>query len=167
MVQSMKIDFTFALRALTGILFASGVVSGARRQPPSPGASVFVQNCAFCHGRDAGGGEEGPDLTRSKLVAEDVGGDKIGPVVLNGRQEKGMPRFKLGDQEMKDLAAYIHAQKKLAESQKGGRRGVEVADLQTGNVEAGKTIFQWGREVRELPFANGRFGRRGVAAMRD
>src|SRR5271165_4550931 len=84
----------------------------------SAGQSKFVQNCAFCHGRDAGGGEEGPDLTRSKLVAEDVGGDKIGPVVLNGRQEKGMPRFKLGDQEIKDLATYIHTQKTLAESQK-------------------------------------------------
>ncbi len=65
----------------------------------------FIQNCAFCHGRDAGGGEEGPDLTRSKLVAEDVGGNKIGPVVLNGRQEKGMPRFQLAEQDIKDLVS--------------------------------------------------------------
>jgi cytochrome c oxidase cbb3-type subunit 3 len=137
----MKIAFTFALQAFTGIVFASSAVWATQGQPPSAGASVFVQNCAFCHGRDAGGGEEGPDLTRSKLVAEDVGGDKIGPVVLNGRQEKGMPRFKLGDQEIKDLAAYIHAQKTLAESQKGGRRGVEVADLQTGNADAGRRYF--------------------------
>jgi cytochrome c oxidase cbb3-type subunit 3 len=50
-------------------------------------------------------------------------------------------RFKLGEAELKDLAAYIHAQKKLAESQKGGRRGVDVADLQTGNAEAGKKYF--------------------------
>jgi len=130
----------------TGILFAFGsaTLSLAAQAPPvtaGPGESTFVQNCAFCHGRDAGGGEEGPDLTRSKLVAEDVAGDKIGPVVLNGRQEKGMPRFKLGDQDIKDLAVYIHGQKTLAESQKGGRRGVEVADLQTGNAEAGKQYF--------------------------
>ena len=45
------------------------------------GGSLFQQNCAFCHGRDAGGGETGPDLTRSKLVSADVGGDKIGDVV--------------------------------------------------------------------------------------
>src|SRR5271154_722609 len=25
------------------------------------GQSVFLQQCAFCHGRDAGGGETGPD----------------------------------------------------------------------------------------------------------
>src|ERR1700722_620674 len=55
------------------------------------GASFFKQNCSFCHGRDAGGGESGPDLTRSKLVATDVSGDKIGPVVTNGRPDKGMP----------------------------------------------------------------------------
>jgi cytochrome c oxidase cbb3-type subunit 3 len=105
------------------------------------GQALFFQNCAFCHGRDAAGGEEGPDLTRSKLVADDVNGDKIGPVILNGRQDKGMPRFKLGPQEVKDLATYIHNEKKLAETQKGGRRGVDVADLQTGNVEKGKTYF--------------------------
>ena len=34
------------------------------------GASTFQQSCAFCHGKDAGGGESGPDLTRSKLVFE-------------------------------------------------------------------------------------------------
>jgi cytochrome c oxidase cbb3-type subunit III len=137
----MKIPLTLALRAFAGIVLSGGALLAAPAAEPSNGQSLFLQNCAFCHGRDAGGGEDGPDLTRSKLVGQDVGGDKIGPVVLNGRQEKGMPRFKLGDQEVKDLVAFVHAQKKLAESQKGGRRGVEVADLQTGNVEAGKKYF--------------------------
>src|ERR1700678_3011207 len=67
-------------------------------QPYAPpviasGSALFQQHCAFCHGRDAGGGETGPDLTRSKLVTADVGGDKIGDVVLHGRPEKGMPAF--------------------------------------------------------------------------
>ncbi|MCU1234993.1 MAG: cytochrome c class, partial [Candidatus Solibacter sp.] len=30
------------------------------------GESLFLQQCAFCHGRDTGGGEDGPDLTRSR-----------------------------------------------------------------------------------------------------
>jgi cytochrome c oxidase cbb3-type subunit 3 len=137
----MQIPYTPALRAFACFLFAGAAALAAQTPQNSTGESLFAKNCAFCHGRDAGGGEEGPDLTRSKLVADDVGGDKIGPVVLNGRQEKGMPRFKLADQEVKDLAAYVHAEKKLAESQKGGRRGVDVADLQTGNAEAGKTYF--------------------------
>ncbi len=131
----MKILWLPALCALSGIVFAD------TPQDVKNGEGTFAQNCAFCHGRDAGGGEEGPDLTRSKLVAGDVNGDKIGPVVLNGRPEKGMPRFQLGEAQIKELAAFIHEQKRLAESQKGGRRGVEAADLQTGNAEAGKAYF--------------------------
>jgi mono/diheme cytochrome c family protein len=105
------------------------------------GHSLFQQNCAFCHGRDAGGGETGPDLTRSKLVSADVGGDKISEVVRNGRLEKKMPRFNFSDQELLGLAAFIHAQEAKALAQKGDRRGVDVSDLQTGNVEAGKQYF--------------------------
>ncbi len=150
----MKISFTLAALAFAGATLLTA--------QSGPGEATFVQNCAFCHGRDAGGGEEGPDLTRSKLVAEDVGGDKIGPVVLNGRQEKGMPRFKLADQEIKDLAAFIHAQKTLAESQKGGRRGVEVADLQTGNAEAGKQYFNGAGKCATCHSATGDFA--GIAS---
>src|SRR5262249_28543200 len=48
------------------------------------GKALFQRDCAFCHGRDAMGGETGPDLTRSRLVASDVGGDKVRGVILNG-----------------------------------------------------------------------------------
>lgn len=105
------------------------------------GASLFQQNCAFCHGRDAGGGETGPDLTRSTLVGADVRGDKIGPVVRNGRPEKGMPPFGLPERDIASLVAFIHSQKAKVDAHPGGRRGVDVSDLQTGNVEAGKRYF--------------------------
>jgi cytochrome c oxidase cbb3-type subunit III len=42
---------------------------------------------------------------------------------------------------MASLAAYIHTQKTIADSQTGGRKGVDVADLQTGDAEAGKRYF--------------------------
>jgi cytochrome c oxidase cbb3-type subunit III len=105
------------------------------------GKALFSQNCAFCHGRDGGGGESGPDLMDSDLVASDVGGTKIGGVVRNGRPENGMPAFKLPPQEIAELAAFLHAQKKKSDEHPGGRRGVSVGDLQTGNVEAGKQYF--------------------------
>jgi cytochrome c oxidase cbb3-type subunit III len=113
---------------------------------PSPalverGKSLFRQNCAFCHGRDAGGGETGPDLMGSDLVSSDVRGNKIGVVVRNGRPGSGMPAFRLSPQEIAGLAAFLHAQKKKSELHPGGRRGVAVSDLQTGNVEAGKQYF--------------------------
>jgi cytochrome c oxidase cbb3-type subunit 3 len=103
------------------------------------GETLFVQHCGFCHGRDAGGGEDGPDLTRSKLVADDVSGSLIGPVVRNGRNN--MPRFNVTDQELASLSAFIHTQKNLADTQTGGRKGVDTADLMTGNIEKGREYF--------------------------
>src|SRR5258708_1523137 len=55
--------------------FLSGLLATlGSAQSPAPSSALFVQRCAFCHGRDAGGGETGPDLTRSKMVADDTGG---------------------------------------------------------------------------------------------
>jgi cytochrome c oxidase cbb3-type subunit 3 len=109
------------------------------------GRAVFRQNCSFCHGRDAAGGENGPDLTRSTLVISDVNGDKIAPVVRNGRPTRGMPHFELSDDDIHGLVAFIHTQRTnlLAgnASHPGGRKGVDPSDLQTGNAEAGKQYF--------------------------
>ncbi len=111
------------------------------------GSALFRKDCSFCHGRDAGGGESGPDLTRSKLVTADVDGDKIGPVVRNGRPDKGMPPFDRSDQQITSLAAFIHTQQNDALANgggrgSGGRKGVDSSDLQTGNAEAGKQYFE-------------------------
>ena len=129
------------LRYHAAFVLIAGCAFAQATAPADAGQSAFVQQCAFCHGRDAGGGEDGPDLTRSKLVGEDVAGDKIGPIVRNGRPQNGMPRFTVSDQELAALVAYIHAQKKLAESVNGQRKGVDASDLQTGNAEAGRQYF--------------------------
>jgi cytochrome c oxidase cbb3-type subunit 3 len=103
------------------------------------GDALFQQNCSFCHGRNAGGGAGGTDLRGSKLVTEDVDGDKIGAVVRSGRPEKGMPHFDFSDQQIASLMAFIHTQQNNALT--WGRRSVDVSDLQTGNVEAGRQYF--------------------------
>lgn len=105
------------------------------------GQPIFVSQCGFCHGRDGMGGESGPDLTRAALVAQDVRGDKIGPAIRNGRVDKGMPAFNLNDGDLAAVVAFIHDQKDKSASLTGGRRGVDVADLQTGNAEAGRSYF--------------------------
>lgn len=126
--------------------------AGVKQDVPAPpktyppdlvqkGAAIFRQDCSFCHGRSAGGGESGPDLTRSKLVTADVDGDKIGPVVRNGRPDKGMPPFDRSDEQIESLVAFIHTQQTKALTRTGGRKGVDPEDLQTGNVEAGKQYF--------------------------
>ena len=106
------------------------------------GGTLFLQNCAFCHGKDASGGESGPDLTRSKVVSGDKEGEGIGQVVRNGRLDKGMPRFNLGDSEILSLVGFIHSQQDKAMSQSGNRKGVDESDLHTGNAEAGKKYFE-------------------------
>lgn len=105
------------------------------------GQTRFAAQCGFCHGRDAAGGESGSDLTRSALVAEDVRGDRIGPAVRQGRPEKGMPAFNLNQTELAALVAFIHDAKARAESASGGRRSVDVEDLQTGNADDGRRYF--------------------------
>jgi cytochrome c oxidase cbb3-type subunit 3 len=105
------------------------------------GQPIFSAQCGFCHGRDTMGGETGPDLTRAALVAADVRGDKIAPMVRNGRVDKGMPGFSLSDADMAAVVAFIHDAKAKAESLTGGRRAVDLVDLQTGNAEAGRTYF--------------------------
>jgi cytochrome c oxidase cbb3-type subunit 3 len=105
------------------------------------GETRFVGQCGFCHGRDAGGGESGPDLIRSTLVAEDVRGDKIGPVIRQGRPDKGMPGSNLSDTDIAAIVAFIHDAKAKAAAEGGGRRSVAVEDLQTGNAEAGRRYF--------------------------
>ena len=105
------------------------------------GGALFLQNCAFCHGRDAMGGETGPDLTQSKLVLSDKTGEKIATVVREGRPDNKMPSFNFSSQEIGSLVAFIHGRVASAEAHKGSRRGVSVADLQTGNVAAGKAYF--------------------------
>jgi cytochrome c oxidase cbb3-type subunit 3 len=74
-------------------------------------------------------------------VGEDKGGDKIGPVVRNGRPATGMPSFTVSDSELASLVAFIHTERTIAESQNGQRKGVDTSDLRTGNVEAGKQYF--------------------------
>ena len=83
----------------------------------------------------------GPDLTRSVLVAQDSHGDKIGPLVRAGRVNKGMPAFDVSDAEIEAMVAFIHDQKTKGEAVGGGRRSVDVSDLQTGNAEAGQKYF--------------------------
>jgi len=149
---------TVALCALSCLVAAQGrggqAPSPASQRPPqtaSPqtypaeqiqaGQGRFASQCGFCHGRDAAGGETGPDLTRSELVAADLRGDKISPVVRNGVPQKGMPGFDLSAADLEAIIAFIHDQKAKADTLGGGRRSVDVADLQTGNAEEGRKYF--------------------------
>jgi len=102
----------------------------------------FGAQCGFCHGKDASGGESGPDLTRSELVSQDLQGDKLGPMIRTGRPNAGMPAFNtLTADEMKVVVAFLHSQMDKFAELGGGRRSVEPSDLATGNANAGREYF--------------------------
>jgi len=110
------------------------------RPPDDPaavarGKQVFSVNCAFCHGSDGRGGEGGPNLLRSPIVLNDKKGEIIAAVVLNGRVEKGMPKFNLPMDNIADVAAYIHSIKVGAASNFTPRM------VLVGNAAAGKAYF--------------------------
>lgn len=105
------------------------------------GKTLFQQQCAFCHGRDASGGETGPSLVDSELVKRDKTGAAIAAVIHNGRPEKGMPKFDLSETALAGVVAFIFNQQ-ASSATNGKRRGVLPSDLRTGNAALGKRYFE-------------------------
>src|SRR5229473_8437227 len=104
------------------------------------GRKQFQQSCGFCHGPDATGAR-GPDLVRSPLVAHDVKGDKIGEVIRLGRPDKGMPPMPMTDEQVADIAAFLHARSTEALESGSVPKSYPVEKLLTGNPEMGKAYF--------------------------
>jgi cytochrome c oxidase cbb3-type subunit 3 len=130
-------------------VIASGVAiapSRAQQKPSSDSAAIergrkqFGESCGFCHGADATGAR-GPDLVRSELVAHDVKGDKIGDVILHGRPDKGMPPQTLTEQQVSDIAAFLHARMIESIESSGVPSAYPIEKLLTGNAGAGKAFF--------------------------
>jgi cytochrome c oxidase cbb3-type subunit 3 len=118
--------------------------SQAQAEAAERGRKQFLQACASCHGADATGGRA-PGLIRSSLVRRDKNGDLIGPLVMAGRPDRGMPGFPLGEAQMADLAAFLHAQIALFDlhtrTPGGYPDDIPAERLATGTVEAGKAYF--------------------------
>lgn len=101
------------------------------------GEKQFVASCSFCHGAHAKGGEGGPDLLRSVLVLDDNHGDKIGPVILNGRPGTAMPKFAMTSGQISDIADFLHHSINAAAE----RGGYQILNIVTGNAAAGEAYF--------------------------
>jgi cytochrome c oxidase cbb3-type subunit 3 len=116
---------TCKLRILIPILFVANVTLAQtppaaapsprpafpRHAPANPeaiarGKALYGVSCNFCHGSDARGGEGGPNLLRSDIVLNDQKGERILPLIQNGRGE--MPKINLTADQVSDIAAFIH-----------------------------------------------------------
>jgi len=130
--QDQRADMQAQIRKFLGLL-----------PPPNPaavarGQKLFVANCGFCHGSTANGGATGPDLVRSVLVLHDEGkGQTIGPVILNGRPAKGMPKFSMTEEQIKDIAAFLLSRNQAA----ANRSTYQIQNVVTGNAQSGQIYF--------------------------
>lgn len=111
--------------------------------PPPPevvkrGQALFVPNCGFCHGSNAGGGNSGPNLVRSVLVLHDKGtGKEISPVIRNGRPAKGMPAFNFTDAQILDIAGFLLSRNQAA----ANRMEYQLLNVVTGDAKSGEAYF--------------------------
>src|SRR5947209_10704225 len=102
------------------------------------GRKIFVPTCGFCHGNDAHG-KSGPDLVRSAVVLHDNKGDTIGPVIRNGRPDRGMPAFSsLSPEQIADLSTFLHSRA----ADLSNRFAYKIGDLITGDAQKGAAFFQ-------------------------
>jgi cytochrome c oxidase cbb3-type subunit III len=137
-MHACKHRFTFLFLFFSLCLFAQNPPSDSVKR----GQAQFKQTCGFCHGPDATGGAEGPNLMRSSLVRHDDNGSVIGPVIRDGRPSKGMPPMKLSETQIADVVGYLHW--RLTESDltsPPNPREYSLKLLLTGNADAGKAFF--------------------------
>ena len=101
------------------------------------GEKLYAPNCAFCHGEKARGAE-GPNLVRSVVVLHDEKGELIGPAILKGLPDKGMPAFpNFAEGQLNDLAQFLHLQVELV-----ANRGIyKRLNVVTGDASAGEAYF--------------------------
>jgi cytochrome c oxidase cbb3-type subunit III len=118
------------------------------------GRQQFQESCGFCHGADATGAR-GPDLVRSPIVAHDVKADQIGPIIRQGRPEKGMPALQLTDQQISDVARYLHARAVESLNSAEVPKVYPLEKLLTGNATAGQAYFEGAGGCRKCHSVSG------------
>lgn len=120
--------------------FANAYPQHAQAPPEAiaAGKILYDQNCAFCHGPDARGGEGGgPNLLRSELVMDDQNGELIAPVVQNGRPDTGMPKFDMTSDQVSQVAAYVHSFRVAGYD----LSRMVPTNIVVGNAQAGEAFF--------------------------
>lgn len=103
------------------------------------GGTLYKTGCAGCHGPDARGSSEAPDLVRSVTVLHDRSGNDLGPLLSahhpmpNGRHLPALSKVQLVD-----LSNFLHQQ--VANTLRSGPY-TKVLNVLTGDPKAGAAYF--------------------------
>lgn len=114
-------------------------IQGSHEDPSAVvrGETLYRANCGNCHGMTAKGTNQGADLIRSPLLADDDKGNLLAPVMRDGEPDKGMPKSNLTDQQISDIVAWLHVQFYAADH----RTTYAFRDILTGDPKRGAAYF--------------------------
>lgn len=105
----------------------------------SRGRTVWAAECITCHGTQARGTEQGPNLLRSVLVLRDRYGSELGPFLKKGHaMQSGRSSTGLTDDQVRDLANFLREQ--LNNAFRGSPLFVP-GNVLTGDPKAGAEYF--------------------------
>ncbi len=124
--------------ALLIATFLTGPARAADQAAIAQGQQVFGRNCSFCHGQDARGTDQAPDLALSSVITTDENGKQLAEFLKTGRADKGMPAFNaLSPSDLTNLASYLHGR---VEASRTNALQPDLTIL-VGNAEAGEKYF--------------------------
>ena len=120
-----------------------GYANAYPQRSPDPaavkrGQAIYDVNCALCHGDDARGGDNGPNLIRGEVVMNDRNGELLGKVLATGRLPEGMPKFDFTAAQVSDIAAFLHGFRVGGYDASRNR----PATIVVGDAKAGAAYFQ-------------------------
>lgn len=106
------------------------------------GRAQFKSSCGFCHAEDATG-NRGPDLVRSASLSHDQSGEVLGPLIRNGRPDKGMPAFAtLSAAQVSDIVVFLHSRAYESLHSNSVSNDYPLKKLLTGSAEEGRKYFE-------------------------
>lgn len=98
------------------------------------GRLVYAEHCINCHGIQAKGTDNGPDLIRSVIVLRDRLGNGIGPAI----KKSATHQAGLTESQVADLSHFLHDR---IEAIARNRTPTAPLNVLTGNAEAGRAYF--------------------------
>ena len=103
------------------------------------GRTVWAAECINCHGTQARGTDNGPNLTRSLVVLRDRYGTELGPFLKRGhKMQSGAAATTLTDEQIVNLAHFLR--QRVNDSFRGSPI-FQAQNVLTGDAKAGAAFF--------------------------
>jgi cytochrome c oxidase cbb3-type subunit III len=103
------------------------------------GRTAFAEQCGSCHRSNGRGGQgfPGPDLIRSVLVLQDVGGKQLRTYLEGAHHDKNSVPLARPQADLSDIATFLHHEITYAAE----RTNYQIQYVMSGNAAAGEAYF--------------------------